>query len=196
MKKKLCLLLSVLLALALCASCAQAGAAAGTPAQEQAGGETSAKKLNVVTTIFPPYDFVREVAGENVDVTMLLPPGSESHSFEPTPQDIIKIQDCDLFIHGGGESDAWAARILDSMDTSHMKILAMVDFVDTVEEEIVEGMQDDEDHDHAHGTEEHTDEEAQRRAKKPMPRAKKPMPRAKKPTRRAKKPMPRAKKPM
>jgi zinc transport system substrate-binding protein len=67
-----------------------------------AGGRKEAKqaegKMNVVTTIFPPYDFVREIAGDKVNLTMLLPPGAESHSFEPTPQEIINVQNCDVFI--------------------------------------------------------------------------------------------------
>jgi zinc transport system substrate-binding protein len=70
-------------------------------------------KLSVVTTIFPPYDFTRALAGDTAEVTMLLPPAAESHSFEPTPQDIIKVQNCDVFIYVGGDSDAWVDRILD-----------------------------------------------------------------------------------
>ena len=108
-------------------------------------------KLKVVTTIFPPYDFVRVIAGDAVDLTMLLPPGSESHSFEPTPKDIITIQECDVFIYAGGEGDAWVERILASMDTGSMTLLPMLDMVDAVEEEIVEGMEDDgDDHEHGH----------------------------------------------
>jgi zinc transport system substrate-binding protein len=72
---------------------------------------------------------------------MLLPPGSESHSYEPTPQDIIKMQNCQVFIYGGGESDAWVEEILESMNTSNMRFIAMMDTVEAVEEEIVEGMQ-------------------------------------------------------
>ena len=101
------------------------------------------EKLHIVTTTFPPFDFAREIADQAADVSMLLPPGSESHTFEPTPQDIIKIQECDIFIYGGGESDSWADRILASLDTSNMRIIAMTDYVQTVEEEIVEGMQAD-----------------------------------------------------
>lgn len=101
------------------------------------------EKLKVVTTIFPQYDFVRAIADDNVELTMLIPPGAESHSFEPTPQDIIRIQDCDLFIYVGGESDTWVDDILGTMDTSNMSIMAMTECVKTVEEEIVEGMEDD-----------------------------------------------------
>jgi zinc transport system substrate-binding protein len=78
---------------------------------------------------------------------MLLPPGSESHSFEPSPRDIITIQNSDIFIYAGGESDNWIDRILDSMNTDNMMILAMIDTVEAVEEEIVEGMEEDEDED-------------------------------------------------
>jgi zinc transport system substrate-binding protein len=101
-------------------------------------------KINVVTTIFPPYDFVREVAGDRVNLTMLLPPGAESHSFEPTPQDIIKINNCDIFIYVGGESDAWVERILESVDTTKIEIVTLMDCVEVVEELVVEGMQEEE----------------------------------------------------
>jgi zinc transport system substrate-binding protein len=119
-----------------------------------AGGRREAKKtdgrLNVVTTIFPPYDFVREIAGDRVNLTMLLPPGAESHSFEPTPQDIIRVQNSDVFIYVGGESDAWIERILASVNTERMEIITLMDCVEVVEEVIVEGMQDEEGHDHDH----------------------------------------------
>lgn len=111
---------------------------------------TSSDKISVVTTIFPPYDFTRQIAGEHVELMMLLPPGSESHSYEPTPQDIITIQNCDVFVYGGGESDAWVEEVLESMDTGKMEIITLMDCVETVEEEIVEGMEDDHDHDHDH----------------------------------------------
>ena len=111
-------------------------------------------RLSVVTTIFPPYDFARAIAGGKAEITMLLPPGAETHSFEPRPQDIIKIQKSGVFIYTGGESDTWVENILKSMDTSKMKIIAMTECVETVEEEIVEGMQDDgEEGEHARNNE-------------------------------------------
>jgi zinc transport system substrate-binding protein len=115
--------------------------------RRDAGGAEG--KINVVTTIFPPYDFVREITGDRVNLTMLLPPGSESHSFEPTPQDIIRVQNCDIFIYVGGESDAWVERILESMDTGGIEIITLMDCVEVVEEEIVEGMQDEEEEEEA-----------------------------------------------
>ncbi|MDR1216610.1 MAG: metal ABC transporter substrate-binding protein [Treponema sp.] len=108
----------------------------GNPVEVAADG-----KVVVTATIFPPYDFVRQIAGDKVSLKMLLPPGAESHSFEPTPQDIIAIQRSKLFIYGGGESDEWVERILESMDVSAMKLVSLMDCVDVVEEEIVEGMQ-------------------------------------------------------
>ncbi|MDR0599358.1 MAG: metal ABC transporter substrate-binding protein [Treponema sp.] len=109
----------------------------------------------MITTIFPPYDFVRTITalprknaspgGTAVKLTMLLKPGAESHSYEPSPQDIIAIQNAGLFIYVGGESEEWANRILDSMDGSKTRIIALMDCVDPVEEEIVEGMEQDED---------------------------------------------------
>jgi len=105
------------------------------------------KKIKVVTTIFPQYDFVREVAGDAVDLTMLLRPGAESHSFDPTPQDLRKIDACDMFIYVGGESDEWVRNILDSLSTESLErieIVSMIKLVDAVEEEIVEGMEEEE----------------------------------------------------
>ncbi|MDR1177943.1 MAG: metal ABC transporter substrate-binding protein, partial [Spirochaetaceae bacterium] len=114
------------------------------PAKGRGDAGRANGKINVVTTIFPPYDFVREIAGNKVNLTMLLPPGAESHSFEPTPQDIIRIQNCDVFVYVGGESDAWIERILESIDTGNIEIITLMDCVDVVEELVVEGMQDEE----------------------------------------------------
>jgi zinc transport system substrate-binding protein len=109
-------------------------------------------KIKIVVTIFPQYDFIREIAKDKVDLTMLLHPGAESHSFEPTPADIIKIKNCDVFIYVGGESDEWVRKILNSMDTSGKKVISLMSLVKPVEEEVVEGMQEDEDeHDKADG---------------------------------------------
>jgi zinc transport system substrate-binding protein len=105
-------------------------------------------KINVTTTIFPAYDFVRQIAGDRVNLTMLLSPGAESHSFEPSPRDIITIQNSDIFIYIGGDSDTWVRRILRSMNTENMKIYAMMDFVEVVAEELVEGMECAHDHHH------------------------------------------------
>ncbi len=103
-------------------------------------------KTSIVCTVFPAYDFARSIIGDSgeFDLKLLLKPGSEVHSFEPTPQDIINIKNCDIFIYNGGESDEWAKNILESINTKDMKIIAMMDCVETVEEETVEGMQKEE----------------------------------------------------
>lgn len=116
-------------------------------------------KLSVVTTIFPQYDFVREIAGDNVNLSMLLKPGSESHSYEPTPKDIITIQNCDVFIYVGGEAEKWADDILDSIDTKNIKIVSLMECVDIVEEEIVDGMEHEHEDDINHEDELSHDEE-------------------------------------
>ncbi|MDR2649338.1 MAG: metal ABC transporter substrate-binding protein [Clostridiales bacterium] len=146
MKRIISIAIASLLAAALPAGC---GGIAATDSHDD--------KINVVATIFPPYDFTRSIAGDKAEISMLLPPASESHSFEPTPQDIIKIQNCDIFIYVGGESDEWVNSILDSIDVSRMKIVTLMDCVEVVEEEIVEGMQDDEED--TRDDEEETDEE-------------------------------------
>lgn len=104
-------------------------------------------RLRVVATIFPAYDFARAAAGELAEVTMLLPPGAESHSYEPTPADILAVEDCDLFVYLGGESDHWVETILDNVDFRG-RALRMVDCVELLEEETREGMQAAPGHDH------------------------------------------------
>ncbi|NLM18988.1 MAG: zinc ABC transporter substrate-binding protein, partial [Clostridiaceae bacterium] len=103
----------------------------------------SNEKLSIVTTIFPQYDFTKQIVGDKADVTMLLKPGLESHSYEPTPQDIKTIQSSDLFIYTGGENDTWIYGIIESMGDSAPETMKLIDLVNTVEEEIVEGMQHD-----------------------------------------------------
>ena len=107
------------------------------------------ERLTVVATVFPAYDFARAAGGELAEVQLLLPPGAESHSYEPTPADILAVQECDLFLYLGGESDAWVETILESVDMQG-EALRMVDCVDLLEEETVEGMEDHEGHDHDH----------------------------------------------
>lgn len=104
-------------------------------------------KIHAVTTIFPPYDFLREIGGEHLEVTMLLKPGAESHSFEPTPKDMIAVSESDLFVYVGGDSDAWVETILESVDTSEKETVTLMDCVETVAEEKKEGM---ETHGYAH----------------------------------------------
>ena len=110
-------------------------------------------RIRIVTTIFPPYDFARAIAGDETkaDITMLLSPGEEVHSYEPTPMDIKKIQNSNLFIYVGGENDVWVERILENMGDKKPQTLRLVDLTDTVAEEIVEGMMEERgEHEHDH----------------------------------------------
>lgn len=105
-------------------------------------------KIKVVTTIFPIYDFARNVIGDNADLKMIIKPGIEIHSFNATPADIIDIQNADVFIYIGGESEEWADKVVSSMDTNGKKIVKLIDYVTALDEEIVEGMEHDTEHNH------------------------------------------------
>ena len=127
--------------------CAQTGGSQGAfDASSEENG-----KLKVAVTLFPYYDFVRQIAGNQVDLQMVIPAGMDSHSFEPTPADIRTIQHADILISNGGTMEHWLDETLAALDTTNMTIVTMMDYVDAVEEEIVEGMEDaDHDHEHTH----------------------------------------------
>lgn len=112
------------------------------------------QKIKVVTTIFPQYDFVREIAGDKVDLDILLSAGEESHSYEPTPKDIIKIQDSDLFIYVGGENDYWVDEVLKKIDKKKTKAIKLIDMVDVLNADDTfnhnHDDDDDDDDDHHH----------------------------------------------
>lgn len=117
-------------------------------------------KLKIVTTIFPAYDWVMNVLGDNpagADVTMLLDNGADLHSFQPTAEDIVEITTSDMFVYVGGESDEWVDDILKEAVNKEMIVINLMDVLgDSVkEEEMVEGMQADE-HEHHH---DHDDED-------------------------------------
>lgn len=112
-------------------------------------------KLTIVSTNFPGYDFARAITMDNtnIKVKMLLKPGAESHTFEPTPEDIKTIKNSDIFIYVGGDSDEWVDDILSDIDTDKTKIIKLIDLVDAKEEVTTEGMESDE--------EEESEEEAE-----------------------------------
>ena len=103
-------------------------------------------KLTIVSTNFPGYDFARAITMDNtnVKVKLLLKPGAETHTFEPTPEDIKTIKNSDIFIYVGGDSDEWVDDILNDIDTDKTKIIKLIDLVDAKEEVTTEGMESDE----------------------------------------------------
>lgn len=96
--------------------------------------QTDSGKLKIVASAFPEYDLTRAVAGERAEVTLLLKPGTEAHSYEPTPQDVLSLHAAALFVYGGGESDVWADRLL-SGDLSGLNTLKFMDYALLREEE-------------------------------------------------------------
>lgn len=142
MKKAISILLSLALAVGLLTGCS----AASTP-------DSGSKKLRIVTTIFPEYDWVREILGDqadHVELTMLLDDGVDLHSFQPTADDMIAISNCDLFLYTGGESDSWVEDALASAANTELVAMNLMEVLgDGVKaEEAVEGMQESEHHHH------------------------------------------------
>lgn len=187
MKKYISMMLAVVMAVLCLSACGQSGSTDSTenPAQTEPAvteesttnpteeptdastGETeeaSADKLKIVTTIFPEYDWVRQIAGDqisNMELTMLLDNGVDLHSYQPTADDIMKISDCDIFVYVGGESDEWVEDALKEAVNKDMQVINLLEVLgDSVKtEEMVEGMQETEhDHEHDHEHEEEADE--------------------------------------
>ncbi|MDD4377100.1 MAG: metal ABC transporter substrate-binding protein, partial [Eubacteriales bacterium] len=126
--------------------------------QNNSDNNNDGKKLSIVCTIFPEYDWVKQILGdhlENTDLTMLLDNGVDLHSYQPTTDDIVKISNCDMFIYVGGESDSWVEDALKEATNKNMVVINLLDFLgDTVkEEEVIQGMEGE----HAEG--EHAEEE-------------------------------------
>lgn len=138
------------LALGIC------GIFTGCTAQES----TDSDKLSIVTTCFPPYDFARAVTGDTADITMLLCPGAEAHSYEPSPLDIVTIQQCDVFIYIGGTGEVWAEKILETVGNDDMTVIRLMDYVEPLEEEEVAGASPD-GHEHHHHEDESHDEQTE-----------------------------------
>lgn len=102
--------------------------------------------LQVVCTVFPYYDFARQIAGEDAQVSLLIAAGKETHSFEPTPLDVIRLSNADVFIYNGGESEEWVEDILAAAGENIPVTAAMMDLVELEEEQFAEGMQGSEHH--------------------------------------------------
>lgn len=138
MKRILSLILACTASLGMLTGCGS------TPLTEKDSG-----KLKVVTTIFPEYDWVRQILGDkadDADITMLLDNGVDLHSYQPTADDIVKIADCDLFLYVGGESDGWVDDALAGAANQDRKVINLLDVLgaQVKEEETVEGMETEE----------------------------------------------------
>lgn len=155
MRKFLSIIVAAMMAVGGLCACGSGGA----------GLSADNDKIQIVTTIFPEYDWVKSILGDNpadVQVTMLLDNGVDLHSYQPSTDDILKIATCDMFIYVGGESDEWVEDALKEAVNKDMVVIDLLDVLgDSVkEEEVVEGMQEEEhDHDHEHEEgEEHANE--------------------------------------
>ena len=146
---------------------ATSSAAASSTASTKSEAKTddANKKFSVVCTIFPEYDWIRQLVGDkkdNYEITYLLDKGVDLHSYQPTAEDIAKIANCDLFVYVGGESDGWVNDALKESKNDKMQVVNLLETLGTnvKTEEVVEGMQDDEhDHDHDHDDKDHDDKD-------------------------------------
>ena len=116
-------------------------------------------KIEIVTTIFPEYDWVKNVLGDNpanAEVTLLLDNGVDLHSYQPTVDDIMKITSADLFIYVGGESDEWVDEVLKQSENNDLVVINLMDELGDAakEEEIIEGMECEEEEEEEEGEEE------------------------------------------
>ena len=131
-------------------------------------GKTTEKednyRLKIVTSLFPYYDMARAVIGDvkGIDLKMSVTPGQDSHSFEPTPSDVIQMENADVLIYNGGSLETWIDTLLDSLNNKNQIQMKMMDYVDVLNEEIVEGMDtrfEEHDHDeHSHKEDNHNKE--------------------------------------
>ena len=150
-KRWMAMATAAVLAIGTLAGCAQGEKKADTTAASSAesSAEASGKKLKIVATIFPEYDWVRQILGDeakNAELTLLLDNGVDLHSYQPTADDIAKISECDLFIYVGGESDGWVKDALKEGKNPDRKVINLLEALgnNTKEEEVVEGMQAEE----------------------------------------------------
>ena len=116
---------------------------------ENAGEPEGDCRLYVATTLFPYYDFLRQIGGDQVHLKLIVPAGMDSHSFEPTPADMIAIRDSDLFLYNGGEMEQWVEEALDAIGRDQLQAVSLLGCVEVLEEEVVEGMEESR-HGHHH----------------------------------------------
>lgn len=123
--------------------------------KSEAKTDDANKKFSVVCTIFPEYDWIRQLVGDkkdNYEITYLLDKGVDLHSYQPTAEDIAKIANCDLFVYVGGESDGWVDDALKESKNDKMQVVNLLETLgkNVKPEEVVEGMQEEDEHDHDH----------------------------------------------
>ncbi|MGN0611764.1 MAG: metal ABC transporter substrate-binding protein [Ruminiclostridium sp.] len=117
--------------------------------------QTDSTKLKIISTVFPPYDLAKQIAGDNADISILLPPGSESHTYEPTAKEILEIQNCDIFLYIGGENEQWAEKIISSNKSDSVKTVKLIDCVKTLKESDLHEDEEEHHEEHGHETDEH-----------------------------------------
>ncbi|MBR3163315.1 MAG: zinc ABC transporter substrate-binding protein [Clostridia bacterium] len=112
--------------------------------------EANNDKIKVVSSNFASYDFLRAIIGDNdnVELTFLLGPGKDAHSYDPTAQDLITIQNADIFVYIGGEMEKWSDKVLEAVGDKKSKIICIADDIDTIEEKEVDGAEEEEEHEH------------------------------------------------
>jgi len=145
--KRMVFLVSLLLLTLLCASCRNKDV--------PAGGE---KKLRVITTLFPLYDFAREVAGDRAEVILLLPPGMEPHGFEPKPEDLFRVSKADIFIFTDKYMEPWAVDLVKKVGNSKLLVVDAgkgAKFLPAVGADEHDGEKVDHGHDHGEGMDPH-----------------------------------------
>ena len=115
-------------------------------------------KIKVVASNFASYDFLRAIIGDNkdVDLTFLLGPGKEAHSYEPTAGDLLSIQNSDLFVYIGGDSEKWANKVLEALENNHnKKVMCIAEVVDKLEEQEIDGAEDEEEEEEERAFDDH-----------------------------------------
>lgn len=115
------------------------------------------EKIKVTASNFASYDFLRAIIGDNdnIELTFLLGPGKDAHSYDPTAQDLITIQNSDLFIYIGGEMEKWADRVLPTLDTSNTKVICVADDIKTIKEQEIDGAEPENEEDEEGAFDEH-----------------------------------------
>lgn len=156
MKRFFTVFFSLMLAVSLFSACSKSE----TPENGESVRPES-KKLSIVCSIFPQYDFCKEIVGENAELTLLLKSKVDMHNYKPSAEDILKIRNSDIFIDIGGESDEWANEVFETVKSETPLVLSLINVVDAKDEKALEGMETEE-HDHddeSHEGEEHAEKD-------------------------------------